>query len=96
LATDDDGTANDSVDKAVNPNDQWSEVRSTFLLYAAVGIALTAIFEYSRKKRSVYARRTTKMRHRAPPTPGRWPLQWLVPVILISDEECKRMVGLDG
>jgi hypothetical protein len=26
----------------------------------------------------------------------RWPLQWLKPVLLLGDDECRRMVGLDG
>ena len=59
------------------------------MLYVVIGSILLAIFEACRSKRSVYFPRTSRLRHRAPPPPGRWPLAWLRPVLLIEDDEVR-------
>ena len=81
-----------------NGNDvSWSGIASTAVLYSMLALALLALFEAGRGKRSVYGRRIRKLRHRTPPPPGRWPLQWLQPVLgSLSDAEVRHMVGLDG
>ena len=80
-------------DAVVATGGEWAAIAATVNLYLVLGLMLLAVFEIARGKRSVYSRRTSKLRHRAPALPGRWPLQWLIPVLNTGDDECRRMVS---
>ena len=82
---DDDGADDGSASSA----DEWGALGLTCYLYAPLGLALLVLFELARSKRTVFAQRTSKMKHRSPPMPGKWPLQWLVPVLTIDDDEVR-------
>jgi len=76
---------------------ELSALGATVQIYGILGLALLAVFELSRGKRSVYGRRLRALAHRTPPPPSRAPLAWLKPVLLTyTDTELQRMVGLDG
>lgn len=74
----------------------WQQIQATCGLGIIVGLACLALFEAFRSNRMVYLRRTARLKHRAPLRPGRYPLQWLWPVLTIGDAETARMVGLDA
>mmetsp|Transcript_17106 Transcript_17106/g.22193 ORF Transcript_17106/g.22193 Transcript_17106/m.22193 type:complete len:111 (+) Transcript_17106:135-467(+) len=65
-------------------NNDWTVIESTFYLYGAVGLFLFLIFEIFRGKKSVFFRRTSKLKHRTPSVPGRWPFQWMTPVFFYT------------
>ena len=79
-----------------NSDTAWTTLALACCMNGAVAVGLIAVFEISRGKRSVYARRLRELPHRTPTLPGRWPLQWLHPVATIGDTELRRMVGLDA
>ena len=74
----------------------WEGLTTTASLYGLVGLALLVTFEASRGKGSVYSRRSRGLPHRTPAKPGRWPLQWLLPVLMMPDDEVRQKVGMDG
>jgi hypothetical protein len=77
-------------------SNDWIVIGNTVLLYGAVGLILLVVFEVFRGKKSVFLRRASKLKHRTPKIPGRMPFQWIPPVFKLSNEEMRRMVGLDG
>jgi hypothetical protein len=81
--------ATDRVTDDAGRDTSWAGLRSTAVLYSVLALGLVGLFEVSRGKRSVYGRRLRSLRHRTPQAPARWPLQWLHPVLTLSDDEVK-------
>lgn len=101
-----------SEKKPDNPWDassvEWPEIVTTLELTVALFVVLLALFEVKRHRLSVYAPRLRHFNqeeraHRLPNDPAvlmggcrRWPLAWAWLVCRVSDDDMRRMIGLDA
>jgi hypothetical protein len=76
--------------------DVWPAFTTTLAIFGTLGAACFIFFEAFRSNRVVFASRANRLPNRIPDLLPAGPLQWVKPLVGISDEDTLRIAGLDG